>query len=490
MTVEHSRALLLGESATGVSRSRLEERLDTSVVAVSADPAVPMSALTTRVLMSTLRRGLGTLVLVRDGLSATFVDTLVETVAAIDPERPLRVERPLRLEPTVHVHVGTDPHARAIRIVPEGYGAHIANARTAVIRPRRGGNELGAVYTAALGAAEVFKHTARVLIGRRVLHRHLRFCPVSLTDDLGGAAELPEGLTIDLSLIGVGAIGTGIVLALSEMPVQGRLLAVDRQRFAAENRGTYSLGGAADVEAKPWKVEIAQRTLERFEVEPFRGSVEELLGAVDAGRATWFPTVLTALDSPEARREAQRLWPDRFIDAATGDTMLGLCDHRADVDPCMMCVFQVDRDQPSGVERLAQQVGLPVEVLALGDAPLTEEHLLGLTAEQRLVFVPHLGKPICGLANAAGLTNLDADGYMPSIPFVSLQAACLSVGRLVAAQLGRSPAANFVQYDGLFGPQTATVDTMKRRADCSCVTRRDAIRQVRRERLRRMQTGQ
>ena len=51
--------------------------------------------------------------------------------------------------------------ARAVRIVPEGYGAHIAGLSTAVIRPDRPGNAIGAIYTAALGAAEAFKRTAR-----------------------------------------------------------------------------------------------------------------------------------------------------------------------------------------------------------------------------------------------------------------------------------------------------------------------------------------
>ena len=445
---------------------------------------MPMSALATRVLLSTLRRGPGTLVLVRVGLAPAFVEMLAEAVEAIDPQRPLGIKGAAAEDVTVHVHVGTDSAIPAVRIVPEGFGAHVAGARTAVIRPRRTANELGAIYTAALGAAEVFKHTARVLVRRRVLHRHLRFCPVSLSSDLAAAPDIERDMALDLSLMGVGAIGTGIVLLLSELPVEGRLLAADRQRFAAENRGTYSLGGIAEVDEKPWKVDLAARTLAHFDVEPFAGSVAELLRAVDNGTAPWMPTVLTALDTPEARREAQRLWSDRIIDGATGDTMLGLVDHRADVDPCLMCVFPVDRSGPSGVDTLAQRLGLPVDVLALGDAPLEQAHLDALSDEQRVALTPHLGKPICGLAHTAGLTDLDADGYMPSISFVSLQAACLAVARLVGTPPGSSQMANFVQYDALFGPQAATLTTMRRRSDCPCIMRQESIRRVRTMRRR------
>ena len=83
--------------------------------------------------------------------------------------------------------------------------------------------------------------------------------------------------------------------------------------------------------------------LRRFDVISFRGPVEQLPAAVDSGAVPWFRTVLTALDSADARREAQRLWPDRLIDAATGDTMLGIHDHKHGVGPCLICFFPPER---------------------------------------------------------------------------------------------------------------------------------------------------
>ena len=98
------------------------------------------------------------------------------------------------------------------------------------------------------------------------------------------------------------------------------------------------------------------------------------------------------------------------------------------------------------------------------------------------MLTPHLGKPVCGLAQAVGLTGLGADGYQPSIPFVSLQAACLAVGRLIASQLNLRPPGNLVQYDGLYGPQTATADWMEPRPGCYCQTRAATIKIVRQRR--------
>ena len=68
---------------------------------------------------------------------------------------------------------------------------------------------------------------------------------------------------------------------------------------------------------------------------------------------------------------------------------------------------------------------------------------------------------------------------------MSLQAACLAVGRLIASQLNLRPPGNLVQYDGLIGPQATTTEQMRRRSDCVCATRATTIEQVRHQR----QTG-
>jgi hypothetical protein len=478
VTGEHSRQLLLAQCATGRPQALLEQTLEASRIVISIDPDMPCAQLTAQILMTTLRRGPGHLILERGRLSPTATDHLAEAATAVDPARPLKIVTRAGDACTVRLHVGTGD-TYGIRIVPEGYGAHIVGQSTAVIRPTRPGNAVGAVYAAALGAAEAFKRTARVLPGRRLLHRHLRFCPVTLTSDLAAAPGLPASLDLDLALLGVGAVGTGIVLLLDALNATGRILAVDRERFGPENRGTYSLGGAAEALAAPWKTDIARAVLHRFDVMPFCGPVDQLPGAVDSGDISWPRTVLTALDSAEARREAQRLWPDRLIDAGTGDTMLGIHDHHHSSGPCMICFFPPERSGTSAARRLADLTGLTTDRAMRGDDPLTEEDLADLTEAQQQRLRPHLGKPVCGLAQAISLTRLDAAGFRPSIPFISLQAACLAISRLLTTRLGLTPSANLVQYDGLFGPQAATADQMGRRPGCYCQTHGPVIKQVR-----------
>lgn len=479
MRIEHSRALRLAERAAGRDASDLERQLEEGSVLVGADGSLPGSDLAARVLLTTLRRLPGRLVLARGNLSAPVVERLVEAVVAVDPERGLEVVDDSVGRAGVRLHVGVDAPEGAIRVVPDGYGAHLAGDPTAAVMPSRAGNALGAIFAGALGAAEAFKHAAAILPGRRRLHRHLRFCPVTLSSDLGAAPDLPEHLAFDLGLVGVGAVGTGVALILSELGAGGDLLLVDRERYGPENRGTYSLGGEKEAEERPWKVDVAAAVLEnRYRVKRVRGPVEDLVGAIDSGKAPWPRVIISGLDSSEARHAAQRLWPDRLIDAATGDTMLGLHDVRVSA-PCLMCFLPPARQGPSGAELLADATGLSRERAMRGDDPLTEEDLSDLDEHQRERLSPHLGKPVCGLAQAVGLTGLEADGYQPSVPFVSLQAACLGVGRLLADELSVADLPNFAQYDALVGPHSAVLERRRAKEDCYCQERSGTIARVR-----------
>jgi hypothetical protein len=160
VALEHSRPLRLAAGASGRGESELERALETARVVVSADAHLPGALLTTRVLLTTLRRLPGQLVLERSGLPQTAVDEIAEAVTGIDPERPLTIGR--ASEPTVRLHIGTGRGDQAVRLVPEAHGAHVAGQRNATIRPARSASALGAIYTAALGAAEAFKFTAHV----------------------------------------------------------------------------------------------------------------------------------------------------------------------------------------------------------------------------------------------------------------------------------------------------------------------------------------
>ena len=279
--------------------------------------------------------------------------------------------------------------------------------------------------------------------------------------------DLPPTFEVDLALAGLGAVGSATASVLGELSVSGRALLIDRERFASENLATYSLGTESDTVSRPWKVDLAADVLGRFELTRTTEPVQTLPLRIDDGEIPWYPIVLSGLDSIEARHAVQRLWPDLLIDSATGETMVGIHVARP-IQPCLVCHLPGRTGGPSAPERLAAATGISVARAARGDNPLTEDDLAGLSDGQRAMLAPHLGKPVCGLATAFGLTHFDANGYRPAIPFASQQAAHLGVGRLLAHLLGLDRPYNFVQYDVFRGPALATIEVLPGDPGCYC----------------------
>jgi hypothetical protein len=478
--LEHSRALRLAAGVSAGDERSLLARQEAALVTVRFDPRLPMAALTARVLLTTLRRLPGRLALDASGLPTKLVTELVVAVAAVDSRRPLDVVDGRAPGTTVGLDISTRATDGFIRVVPEGFGGHVVSDDAVELVLRRDANALGAVFAAACGAAEAFKRIVVDKPGRATSHPHLRFCPVTLSDDPGGAPSLTVLTPLDLALVGNGAIGTAVALILCELALGGRIVACDPERFEPENRGTYSLGGEREAQERPRKVDLVGDALAAVGYEVVRVAERStaLIERVDGGELAPPRTVLTGLDSVEARRETQMLWPDDLVDAATGDTALGL-HHALPTGPCLRCFFPQTARGPDPLQVLARETGLPVSRLKRGTEALSAGDLAALSPPQRQRLAEFIGRPVCGLADALGLTDAPADGYLPSVPFVSQMGACLAVGRLLALALGVPAGINFIQFDALHGPTGVAGETRVAARECFCQRRGSIVRRVR-----------
>jgi hypothetical protein len=484
MSVEHSRPLRLGELVTAQSKQTLLARLQAIEVGVSVDAGREGHAETARLVLETVGRLPVSVALDPEGFTPSDTAALEHAIGAMRPNTPLRVGDTSTCD--IVVHVGSEHPAATVSVIGVRHGARLGRKGPLPDGPAPSG--LGIMTAAALAAAEVFKIAADVLPGRAVAHQQLSWCPVALSDRPEATPALGDVLDLDLAVVGVGAVGSAAARILSLLAPSGRLQLIDPERFGQENLGTYSLGTHDDGQRRPWKVDLAAKAVPSMSCEAYRLPVEQFIESIDAGEATWPRVVLSGLDSVHARREVQRLWPDRLIDGATGDTMCGLHDVHTGRGACLMCLFPVRIDGPSAAERLSHVTGLPTEILRYGDQLLTEAHLAGRSAAERARLEPYLGTPICGLAQAVGLTALPSDDYRPSVSFVSQQAACLIVGRLLADVLGLQAQGTFVQYDALVGPQAATVEARAADERCMCQRRARLVDRVRRVRGSRRPT--
>jgi hypothetical protein len=461
---------------TGETRSQLEGRLEAARVVITVDPLLPGAIEVAHGLVGLQRRLPGQIAIDPAGLDSATIDAVIEVGALIDPDRLVSVRRPTADDITVAI-ASVAPDG-VLHAVPDLHGARLA--RVGSLRQSRVPSGLGVHSTAAAIAGEVFKAAARVRGPRARQPDRWSFCPVLLSDDPGQGPTLPPVWRLDGMLLGLGAIGTATAKILAAMPVEGQLDLVDPQRFAPENVGTYALGGVRDAVEQPNKTELVATALRSFATRQHQAYAADLPALVDQGRLAWPRYLLTGLDSPAARRDAQRLWPDVLVDGGTGDTMVGLhVAHEAGC-PCMACFFP-ERSVPVRpvAADLAAVTTLPRELLVQGQRLLGEEDLLFADEDRRAELRQHVGKPICGLASAYGLTDLPDEGYRPAVPFVAMAAAVLVVGRLVAIATGAEPAANFVQYDALVGPDQRTADRRHGRPGCDCDRHRAIVERVR-----------
>jgi len=469
MNADYSRAELLAAGTTAVSGDLLTH-LERQVVIVSceADPAMVRTA---RILLTTLRRLPIILAFESAGLGETAIQDVDAAVRAVDPAKPLQ-----RAISGFRVHIGLAAPAGTLRVVPSRHGVHVLRDDRAITA--KPASALGCAIAAAASAAEVFKAVVQVREARRA-DASYAFCPVTLTERPELAPPLDGTPELSGVIVGLGAIGSAIAMILGELNAHGSLDLVDRQRYGKENVTTYSLGGLPDVEANVWKTDLAARVLTGVRCEPYNDGIDEYLARVQRGEIPAPRLVLAGLDNVEARHATQRLWPALLIDGATGDTMLGLHVVHDAGQPCMQCFLPKPSAGPSPYERLSALTGLSIEKLRNGDDILRGEDLVDVADELRARIESHVGKKICGLAEAVGLTDLDAGGFRPSAAFVSLAAGCLVVGRLIATELGLEPAENFVQYDALFGPVAATIERRRATSQCYCVERASTVTRVR-----------
>ena len=203
------------------------------------------------------------------------------------------------------------------------------------------------------------------------------------------------------------------------------------------------------------------------------GTAQDYIALLDHGESAMPQVVFGAVDSIEARHQISKIYAPLTLDGSTGGiagATVGLVE-ATPAGPCLRCYFaKLSQDPtPSAEQRLADETGLTIALLADGDHVLSTDDLNDLPAEGARLLSSHLGKPVCGLARILGITGAQ-DNYMPSAPFVSQQAAALVVGALIARSNGFTGRPRDLEYDALFGPDNSTLDYRRPDPTCSCQT--------------------
>jgi molybdopterin/thiamine biosynthesis adenylyltransferase len=302
------------------------------------------------------------------------------------------------------------------------------------------------------------------------------------TGELDAGPVLPPHLSVNLAIVGAGAIGNALVAILRDVPLTGPLSVIDPQIFGPENLATCVLIGPGDV-ARPKAALLAGQLAPAIDARPYvepLKAFERRLGR----ELPWPSVVLGAVDNIDARHAIQGLWPDLVIDGATGDFGCQVSRHPSDGDEaCVMCLFR-HPDSESAETVGSRLTGLPAHRVRDGLSALTEADVASAPEEKRFALRAHVGRPVCTVVAAIVAQALSEErqraGFEPSIPFTAGLSAAMMIGELVksAGGLGTTLETRF-QLDMLRGPEFGQMCPQSRRADCLCVTRRRNVERVR-----------
>lgn len=292
-------------------------------------------------------------------------------------------------------------------------------------------NPLGAMMAACFGAAEVFRNFIhRFGTNNRLFNRDKpSFIFSGLTYNInqeGKNSFLPKDVNIgQIMLVGAGAVGNGLMYALSLIPdLSGVIDVIDYDKLDWTNLNRHLLATADDVGDS--KAIILKNRMKHSPSLTINAYNQKYL-ALDSSKRSTIDVAVSTVDNNDARRELQSDLPRVLLHGATDDLSLVVSHHNFLDGACLGCLFP--KQLKAFEEIVASETGLQVEevtnLLRTG-AEFTFEHFnifkghIGSSAD---LLINDVGKPfkevyakkICGQfkVSAAG------QEYAATVSFVS-----------------------------------------------------------------------
>jgi hypothetical protein len=358
-------------------------------------------------------------------------------------------------------------------------------------------NPVASLLAASLGVTEVFKRIYDIPENKAPAMQDVAFSLFEMSADFPNVGpKLPDEITLpNTLLLGAGAIGNGLTLLMSQLPLKGRVLLMDKQNFAPENYGTCTLLDRKDwlYQAKATQLAawLRERSGNNLEVKGEMCTIEEALehGKLGSLRPE---LVINGLDDVKARKSVQRLWPSLLVDGAINSAGAAVVTHSMQYRrfACLQCAFAEPEEDHIALQ--ARATGLVRSSLEGNqNRMITDEDIANANPEYRefLREQQRKGKTICATipdayAQRLGL-NLEK-GFRPSVPFVATASATLVIAQVLRNLLW--PEKQFwheFQFASLFvGPSTAQRFNRLASADCDCTKNANLIEAIQAQRRR------
>jgi molybdopterin/thiamine biosynthesis adenylyltransferase len=334
------------------------------------------------------------------------------------------------------------------------------------------------MLAASFGVTEVFKRVYGVPVDVASPMENVAFSLFELNNEFQDyGPQLPTSISLPNTLVlGAGAIGNGLVLLLSQLPLHGRVLLMDKQNFGAENYGTCTLLDLAEWIGKP-KAKMLANWLRPRSVLEIQDEMSTIETALDEN-VFKHPVnlVINGLDDVAARRAVQKLWPSLLVDGGINSAGAAVVTystaHRK--FSCLRCNFtdangdaEALQAKATGLDRSSFE-GDPNRLITDEDIGKADESARAWLREQQ-----RTGQTICstisaGMASRLGLAL--AKDFRPSVPFVATASAALVIAQVLRNLLW--PEQKFIhefQFSSLFvGASTGVRLGRLASPDCEC----------------------
>lgn len=222
------------------------------------------------------------------------------------------------------------------------------------------GIPFGAGASACIACANLFR-ALFVPGGRRLLDESLSLSVMNLAPPTEtGNHSMAGPLTIDATLVGVGAIGNAAIWALSKLPLQGVIRLVDHQDIELSNLQRYVLADSSDVGRS--KVQLAASALTSgVNVLQFQSTWAEFVEK----EGSHCLRVLVALDSAKDRMAVQASLPHWVANAWTQPGDLGVSVHSplTGNGACLNCLYLPQGTSESQDAIIANALGIPERLM-------------------------------------------------------------------------------------------------------------------------------
>lgn len=388
-----------------------------------------------------------------------------------------------------------DSNLPVTSINSNGWVARVSSCSGAMPSDVGQSNPIAALMAASFGVTEVFKRILGVPDEIAPLLEYVEFSLFELTTEpLSLGPEIPNKILFpDTLIVGAGAVGNGIALLLSHLPIQGCVHFVDKQNYQDENLGTSILLAREGWVRQPKAVKLASWLSSNSAIRATgeRSLINDAL-AGEQVKSLAVDLVLNALDDVQARHDSQLIWPAVMVDGGINEVGAAVVQHRLDKRglACLRCSFELPKVDHQALQQ--EMTGLSATSLADQNRPLEESDIAEAAPSMRPWLRTQMqeGRTVCSVVTEAGLRRLGVnveDGFRPSVPFVATAAAALVVAEAVKSQI--FPRASYPQWFSLgsmfLGPAASAAVARHADPSCLCVSQRKLI-----DRLRQMRCKQ